>query len=180
MFTQSSLNELSTNTINEPKPAKSKAHPNIYSNQYNIYSTNEMNSQNIDAMLEKEKQNNKIDTWNKLDKTAKIQRLHVFAEKYGKDNGYPVKDIKSLKMFFTDCLENNKLQKAKDLIYDKESGIISSIPSLHFNNDSHKFTLRITDSKRVSTLKSLTPKRVNPITITDPITIIEQNKDSNV
>ena len=171
MFTQSSTNESSatTNAI-EPKPAKSKALPNIYPNQHNTYSTNELNCKNIDAMLEKEKQSNKIDTWNKLDKTAKIQRLHAFAEKYGKDNGYPVKDIKSLKMFFTDCLEKNKLQKAKDLIYDKESGIISSIPSLHFNSESHNFTLRITDSKRVSTLKSLTPKRVQPIAITEQIT----------
>lgn len=164
MFTQSTTSESLTNAIIEPKPTKSKALPNIYPNQHNSYSTNEMNSQNIDAMLEKEKQSNKIDTWNKLDKTAKIQRLHAFAEKYGKDNGYPVKDIKSLKMFFTDCLEKNKLQKAKDLIYDKESGIISSIPSLHFNSESHNFTLRITDSKRVSTLKSLTPKRVVALT----------------
>ena len=171
MFTQSSTNESSATTnVIEPKPAKSKALPNIYPNQHNTYSTNELNCKNIDAMLEKEKQSNKIDTWNKLDKTAKIQRLHAFAEKYGKDNGYPVKDIKLLKMFFTDCLEKNKLQKAKDLIYDKESGIISSIPSLHFNSESHNFTLRITDSKRVSTLKSLTPKRVQPIAITEQIT----------
>ncbi len=175
MFTQSTTSESLTNAIIEPKPAKSKALPNIYPNQHNSYSTNEMNSQNIDAMLEKEKQSNKIDTWNKLDKTAKIQRLHSFAEKYGKDNGYPVKDIKSLKMFFTDCLEKNKLQKAKDLIYDKESGIISSIPSLHFNSESHNFTLRITDSKRVSTLKSLTPKRVvalvSPVALTASVAL---------
>ena len=156
MFTQSA--DL-TNTIIEQKPAKSKPLPNIYP-QFGSTSTMEMNSQNMDDILEREKQSNKVDTWNKLDKTAKIQKLHAFAEKFGKDNGYPVKDVKSLKMFFVDCLEKNKLQKAKDLIYDKESGIISSIPSLHFNNESHNFTLRITDSKRVSTLKSLTPKRI--------------------
>ena len=157
MFTQTA--DL-TNAVIEPKPAKSKALPNIYPNQYgSTHSTVETNSLNIDALLEKEKQSNKIDTWNKLDKTAKVQRLHAFAEKFGKDNGYPVKDIKSLKMFFSDCLEKNKLQKAKELVYDKDSGIISSIPSLHFNSESHNFTLRITDSKRVSTLKSLTPKR---------------------
>ena len=158
MFTQPNLSE----PLIDAKPVKNKALPNIYPNQHNTstYSMNETTSQNIDAILEKEKQSNKIDTWNKLDKTAKIQRLHAFAEKFGKDNGYPVKDIKSLKLFFVDCLEKNKLQKAKDLIYDKDSGIISSIPALHFNSESHNFTLRIIDSKRVSTLKSLTPKRV--------------------
>ena len=158
MFTQSTTNE----PISEPKPAKSKPLPNIYPlcQTGSSYSSSEMTSQNIDSILEKEKQSNKIDNWNKLDKTAKIQKLHVFAERYGKDNGYPVKDIKSLKLFFVDCLDKNKLQKTKDLVYDKDSGNISAIPSLHFNTDSHNFTLKITDSKRVSTLKSLTPKRV--------------------
>lgn len=155
MFTQST-NEILPNL--EQKPAKSKPLPNIYP-QFGSTSTMEMNSQNMDYILEKEKQSNKVDNWNKLDKTAKIQKLHAFAEKFGKDNGYPVKDVKSLKMFFVDCLEKNKLQKTKDLVYDKDSGIISSIPSLHFNVDSHNFTLKIVDAKRVSTLKSLTPKR---------------------
>ena len=158
MFTQSNL---STESIIEPKPTKSKPLPNIYPNQMdNTHLLKETTSQSIDSILEKEKQSNKVDNWNKLDKTAKIQKLHAFAERYGKENGYPVKDIKSLKMFFVDCLEKNKLQKTKDLVYDKDSGNISSIPSLHFNTDSHNFTLKITDSKRVSTLKSLTPRRV--------------------
>jgi tetratricopeptide (TPR) repeat protein len=89
----------------------------------------------------------------------KIQKLHAFAEKYGKTNNLPVKDIKALKMFFIDCLEKLKLQKAKDVVYDKEAREISSIPSLHFNVTSKSFTLKIMDAKRVSTLKSLTPKR---------------------
>jgi hypothetical protein len=122
-------------------------------------SLNEMNYNAVDLILEKEKQHNKTETWNKLDKTDKIQKLHAFAEKYGKTNNLPVKDIKALKMFFIDCLEKLKLQKAKDVVYDKEAREISSIPSLHFNVTSKSFTLKIMDTKRVSTLKSLTPKR---------------------
>ena len=34
----------------------------------------------LDSLLETEKQQNKSDTWNKLDKTVKIQKLHIFAE----------------------------------------------------------------------------------------------------
>jgi len=109
--------------------------------------------------LEKEKQNNKNDTWNKLDKTVKIQKLHSFAEKYGRENGLPVKEIKNLKAFFVECLDKGKLQKTKDVIYEKEGNEIMSIPALFFNTDKKNFTLRIMDSKRVSTLKSLTPKR---------------------
>lgn len=114
----------------------------------------------LDQLLEKEKQQNKVDTWNKLDKTLKTQKLHIFAEKYGKDNSLPVKDIKSLKQFFLEALEKNKLQKTKDVLYDKEKGVIQSIPGLFFNMTNRAFTLKNMDAKRISTLKSLTPKRI--------------------
>jgi len=116
---------------------------------------------NIDAILEREKQHNKTESWNKLDKTIKMQKLHCYAEKYGKENSLPVKDIKLLKAFFKDCLEKNKLQKTKEVQYNKESRDITGIPSLHFNHASHNYTLKITDATRVSTLKSLTPLRSN-------------------
>jgi hypothetical protein len=124
-----------------------------------VNSSNEINYNTIDALLEREKQNNKNENWSKLDKTVKIQKLHEFAEKYGRENGIPVKDIKLLKQFFKDCLEKNKLQKTKDVSYDKDTKEISGIPALHFNNSTRNFTLKIIDTKRVSTLKSLTPKR---------------------
>ena len=121
----------------------------------------ETNLSALEDLLETEKQNNKLEAWNKLDKTSRVQKLHAFAEKYGKEHGYPSKDIKGLKLFFNGCLEKSKLQKTKDVVYDKDSGEISSIPSLFFNSISRSFTLKIMDAKRVSTLKSLTPKRIS-------------------
>lgn len=134
---------------------------NILSNSSeNLYLSNEMSSANIDFLLEREKQNNKKEGWNKLDKTIKIQKLHGFAEKYGKENSLSAKEIKSLKLFFTECLEKNKLQKTKDINYDKETHEIISMPVLFFNTINRNFTLKNLDAKRVSTLKSLTPKRI--------------------
>jgi len=120
----------------------------------------EMTFDNIDKMLDIERQRNKCDNWIKLDKTAKLHRLHSFAETYGKDHSMPAKDIKLLKNFFNNCLDKNKLSKSKDVVYNKEDMKIISIPALHFNQVSHNFTLKILDTKRVSTLKSLTPKRI--------------------
>ena len=117
---------------------------------------------NIDKMLDRERQRNTRDNWIKLDKTAKIQKLHVFAETYGKEHAMPSKDIKLLKNFFNSCLDKNKLSKSKDVVYNKDEMKIVSIPALHFNQLSHNFTLKIMDTKRVSTLKSLTPKRTTP------------------
>ena len=115
---------------------------------------------NIDSMLDRERQRNKCDNWIKLDKTAKLHRLHSFAETYGRDHSMPSKDIKLLKNFFNSCLDKNKLSKSKDVVYNKEEMKIISIPALHFNQLNHNFTLKIMDTKRVSTLKSLTPKRI--------------------
>tara|TARA_Y100000816_G_C26016030_1_gene531369 strand:- start:272 stop:697 length:426 start_codon:yes stop_codon:yes gene_type:complete len=112
----------------------------------------------LDKILEKEKQRNKGEVWTKLDKPIKIQKLHEFAEKYGKEHNLSSKDLKLLKTFFRTCLDKNKLNKTKDVVYNKENRIINSIPALHFNQVSKNFTLKLMD-KRVSTLKSLTPKK---------------------
>ena len=74
----------------------------------------------IDSMLDRERQKNKTDNWIKLDKTAKLQRLHTFAESYGKQHSMPSKDVKLLKNFFKSSLDKNKLAKSKDVVYNKE------------------------------------------------------------
>lgn len=117
----------------------------------------------IDELLEKEKNNNKMESWNKLDKTVKLQKLHAYAEKFVKEHNLPLKDAKQLKTFFNECLERNKLSKTKDLVYDKDRGEIMIIPSLHFHSSTHNFTLKNMDPKRVSTLKSLNSKALNHI-----------------
>jgi len=119
-----------------------------------------VNYSSIDSLLEKEKNHNKTESWNKLDKTVKMEKLQHFAEKYGREQALPVKEIKALKAFFIDCLDKGKLQKTKDVVYNKDDREITSIPCLHFNVDKKCFTLRAS-SKRVSTLKSLTPKRAS-------------------
>lgn len=122
--------------------------------------TAETNYNTLDALLEKEKQYNKSDAWNKLNKTVKLQKLHQFAETYGQTNQLPVKDIKALKLFFNESLDKNKLQKTKDIAYDKEKGIITNVLGLFFNSTTRTFTLKNMDTKRVSTIKCLTPHKI--------------------
>ena len=138
------------------KPEKELYYVNRYNTNQKLESDN-INT--LDQLLEKEKINSKSDPWNKIDKTTKIQLLHSFAERYGVENKIPAKDIKNLKTFFTESLNKGKLSKNKDISYIKETQTISSIPSLFFNSDKRAFTLRIVDNKRVSTMKSLTPKK---------------------
>ena len=143
--------------------SKVKANNNVpYINHYvqqNDKSTNSINLNDLDSLLEKEKQTNKTEQWNKIDKTVKTQILHSYAEKYGNEHNLPMKEIKHLKLFFSECLNKGKLQKNKDVTYARDIQQITAIPALYFNSDKKSFTLKILDNKRVSTLKSLTPKK---------------------
>ena len=133
----------------------------VYKDSITIMSLNttKIDVSELDALLEKEKIRNKGEVWIKLDKTIRKQKLEEYAEKYGKEHNMSSKDLKLLKTFFNNCLEKNKLNKSKDVVYNKDERIIMSIPALHFNQVTKNFTLKIIDTKRVSTLKSLTPKR---------------------
>ena len=127
------------------------------SNYNNLQSSkNNTTSSNVDILLEREKQHNKTLTWNKLDLTVKMQKLSIFAEKYSLENNTKVE---TLLFFFNDCLEKKRLQKKKDVNYDEITREIISIPSL-LQKDKENFYLKNLDTKRVSTLKSLTPKRI--------------------
>ena len=77
--------------------------------------------------------------------------------------------------FFKDSLDRNKLQKVKDVVYDKVTGIIKDVPSLHYVKATKHFTLKNMD-KRVSTLKSLAPKKMNNSIKNKNITILSKNE----
>ena len=124
--------------------------------------SSQINASELDILLEKEKIRNKGDVWIKLDKTVRNQLLQEFADKYGKEHSMSSKDLKLLKTFFKTCLDKNKLNKSKDVVYNRDNRAIVSIPALHFNQVTKNFTLKILDNKRVSTLKSLTPKKQTP------------------
>lgn len=135
------------------KPYKQHIHTTPVIESMNTMAT----TSSIDNILENEKQLNIKDTWNKLDKTMKIVKLNTYAMKYCLENKSELYDSESLMVFFKNSLERNKLQKKKDLVYDKDTNEIVAIPSLCFQGTD--FFLKEIDNKRTSTMKSLTPKR---------------------
>ena len=62
-------------------------------------------------------------------------------------------------IFLKDCLDRKKLQRVKDVVYDKANKEVKEIPSLFFNKLTNHFTLKNMD-KRINTLKSLPPKKL--------------------
>ena len=55
---------------------------------------------NIDVLLEREKQHNKSESWTKLDKTVKLQKLLGFSEKYAREHNLIDSEKKKLAHFF--------------------------------------------------------------------------------
>ena len=113
---------------------------------------------NLEKFLEEDKQNNKNEPWSKLDKTIKTKKLILFAEKYTKTHNGTEQEEKTLISFLKDCLDRKKLQRVKDVDYDKTTGEIKDVPALLYNKSTNHFTLKNID-KRISTLKSLPPKK---------------------
>ena len=118
----------------------------------------ETNLLNLDIFLENEKNNNINEPWSKLDKTIKMKKLLVYAENYKQENSLNDAEYNEMLVFFKDCLNKKKIQRVKDVIYDKTTGIVKDIPGLLHNKVKNHFTIKNLD-KRVSTLKSLAPKK---------------------
>jgi len=118
------------------------------------------NLSNLESFLENEKNNNKNEPWCKLDKTIKSIKLIQYVTEYKIKHELDNDEENSMIQFLKDSLDRKKLQRVKDVIYDKVSGTIKDIPGLQYIKSNRHFTLKNID-KRVSTLKSLTPKKVN-------------------
>ena len=110
-----------------------------------------------------------------------MKKLLEFVEVYKKDKKLDENEVKQLMAFFKDSLDKKKLCRVKDVVYDKVNGNIKEIPSLTYIKSTKHFTLKNMD-KRVSTLKSLAPKKINEsikrndITKTKTINELESNE----
>jgi hypothetical protein len=117
---------------------------------------------NLDKYLKQENLNNKNEQWCKLNKTTKIEKLVGFANNCKETKGWTDEDVKLSIDFFKKCLDRKKLQRVKDVSYDKEKGEIKDIPSLVYDKGGKHFTLKNME-KHVSTLKCLTPKNIENV-----------------
>ena len=132
---------------------------------------------NLDKFLDNERNNNKIEPWCKLDKTSKTKKLMEFANAYKLENELDDDEEDHLITFFKVSLERKKLQRVKDVIYDKETGTVKEIPSLIYIKSNRHFTLKNVDKQRVSTIKSLPPKKTHG-TIKNKVTKEPVTKDT--
>jgi hypothetical protein len=157
------MNKEIVETVDTDTKKKKKQHNMLLANGITHANNNSSTDlKMLDAFLENEKQIKKEEPWSKLDKTDKLKKLITYADKYKTDNNLTEEEHNKLLVFFKDCLDRKKLQRVKDVSYDKETGKIKDIPALTFAKLNTHFTLKNID-KRVSTIKSLTPKKNNTL-----------------
>ena len=130
---------------------------NIVNNSNLIDNTKKTTKHTLNSILDK-KEDIQNEPWCKLNKTNKLTKLHKFVEEYKIKNDISDEEEKLFVIFLKDCLDKKKLQRIKDVTYDKSTGIIKDIPGLLYIKSKKHFTLK-NNEKRVSTLKSLGPKK---------------------
>mgnify|MGYP001181082106 CR=1 FL=1 len=114
---------------------------------------NFQNLSSVETILDKERENYKLESWNKLNNTIKRQKIINFVDNYISTNNLSVIDKQNMLNSIFKYLDKNMLQKTKDVDYDKDNGIILDIPALEYNTLNKRFTLK-KNIKTASSIKS--------------------------
>jgi hypothetical protein len=134
---------------------------------------------NLDKFLENEKNSSENEPWCKLNKTIKIKKITEYViDDYKQQHELDEVECENLIKFLKDCLDRKKLQRIKDVIYDKENGTIKEIPALTYVRTTKHFTLKNIE-KRISTLKSLPQNKSNKNNNNNHKTIKNKNDDDD-
>ena len=110
--------------------------------------------ESLTLFLDAEKQTNLQDNWSKLDKTAKIKKLVEFVDVYAIENNLDDDEKETLNQFLKDSLDRKKINKVKDVNYDKKKGVIKSIHGLVYYKSQKRFSFKMR-SKDEEILKEL-------------------------
>ena len=174
--TQNTNNSIKNNECQELKNIKYKT---MLLNGAPLQETKSSNDlSNLDKFLETEKNNNSNEPWCKLNKTIKTKKLIDFVEIYSKEKNLSADESKALLAFLKDCLDKKKLARVKDVVYDKDTGTVKEIPALTYVKTTKHFTLKNID-KRVSTLKSLAPKKTQGTIKNKIIESVDSDEEDN-
>lgn len=123
------------------------------------YKTNNCSNAELESMISNDVEIKKNESWNKLDKTQKSIHIQKYCLILKSTYNLSEIELDETIKYLNKCIERKFLNKAKDVIYNKDSNEITNIPNFVFLNDLRKFHLK-KDDKHVSTVKSLSDKKI--------------------
>ena len=111
--------------------------------------------QEINKIIDMEKDKLYNQLWTRLDNGCKINRLKHYVENSLKEDfSLTDKEIEKCNKLLSNACSKNKLTKSSDVIYDKEIGIIKNIKVLHFDEEKRVFILKFPETKSKGKNKS--------------------------
>ena len=136
------------NNVNIHK--KSKFVPSISTNPYNP--NNYSNKNEIDKLLEQEKNNLHLKPWNKLDNTTKNNLFKNYISIEKEKNNL---DENQTSVFHNLLIKNiKKINKNSDVDYDSENGVLNKIHILIYDEEFKSYSLNFQKKKSKSVTKS--------------------------
>ena len=144
-------NNQSDNVQVHKKPSYS---PNINKSNANNYS----NKNEIDELLEKEKQTLYHRSWNKLDNSSKNNLFKSFVSSEKEKNNLDEKQS----LLLTNLLVKNikKLNKASEVSYNQDECKITTIHNLKYNELDKSYSLNIIEKKPKSSTSNKSKSRL--------------------
>ncbi len=95
----------------------------------------------ITELLNKEKDNIFKQSWNKLDRGLKMNRLKDYIQRETKEkNLTKTQNVQLSELLFSAC-SNNKLNRVNDVNYNKELGIIENLKNLTYQDSVYQLKL---------------------------------------
>ena len=108
----------------------------------------------VDQILENESSAKTSKPWQRLNRTERVAKLRAYAEARSSAESLSEDESASLISTLLRGLENRRLNGARDVSYDAQTGKVVAIPALTHSQSAKRFTLKRSD-RRVSTTKSL-------------------------
>ena len=108
----------------------------------------------INKLMEKELQNRYNHPWSKLDRGAKINRLHLFIKNEKIEKDLDDNQEKQLKLLIFRIFEAKGLNKASEINYCQETKKITEIRNLIYNEEDGTYLLNTIKKKKTEVSKS--------------------------
>jgi len=104
------------------------------------------NDKVIDEIIQNEKKQIYHQSWNKLDRGIKLNRIKHFIQKEEKEKSLKNVQKEKLSLLLISACKNNKLNRMSDINYNIELGEIESIKILDYNEETG-YSLKLTEVK---------------------------------
>lgn len=147
--------------------------------EYKKNSSSNKSPKDIENILENERILNKDQPWARLDKGLQIKALEEYANEYVEKSDIKLEGANIiLYRFLRERLNRKQLCKAKDVIYNRNTGKIENIMDLFYDVKKKEFIIK-TEERRTSPMVSLAPKNTRKIKRNNKLTkvkIIESNE----